>query len=318
MSILTEWPREAYDDRAFGGFDAAAADFSLGNARAMAWASKLAYETGNPAMMREIAAAWGFAVLEPFATAAAGGGRLGEPDTRGFVAAGRHATLLAFAGTDPLLLPNWITNLDIRKTGDNGQRIHAGFKRAAEAVRPFVESALARHHDGVRPLFVTGHSLGAALALLSALWLETGRRPALALRAVYAVGMPRVGDAGFAAACGAQLGSRLFRLVHGGDIVTGVPLAADSYRHVGRLLHCPSGGRFAAAPPPDDWSSNEPDLARALIGRLLSDVPAAPAVPWPASAEGLRGFLLRKLIDVIPSVLRDHLPDRYIAACAPE
>lgn len=315
MSALTEWPRDAYDDDAFGGFDPAAAALSPGNARAMAWAAKLAYETSHEARMRDIATSWGFAALEPFASPNTERGRLGEPATSGFVAAGPQATVVALAGTDPLLLPNWITNLDVRMVKEDRGRLHAGFRAAAVAAQPTLRSALERMHDRDRPLVLAGHSLGGALAVLTAQWLE--RELHLPVRGVYSLGMPRVGDGAFAEDCGGTLGDRIFRLVHGDDIVACVPFSAAGYRHVGRYLRCPSGGRFAAADLTRDWSSNEPDFGREFVEGLLrrSLDPAAP--PWPTRRTGLAGRLAAKLVEVLPIALRDHLPDRYIAACSP-
>ena len=315
MSALTEWPRDAYDDGAFDGFNPANAALSADNARAMAWAAKLAYETSHVQRMRDIAGSWGFGALEPFASSVAEAGRLGEPATRGFVATSPQATVIALAGTDPLLLPNWITNLDIRMVKDGRGGLHAGFRAAAVAVQPVLRPALGRMHECDRPLFLAGHSLGGALAVLIAQWLEQELQ--IAVRGVYSLGMPRVGDGTFAGECGRRLGDRIFRLVHGDDIVACVPFTAAGYRHVGRYLRCPSGGRFAAAALTPDWSSNEPDFGREFVEGLLrrSLDPAAP--PWPTQRTGLAGRLAAKLVEVLPVALRDHLPDRYIAACSP-
>lgn len=313
MSVLTEWPREAYDDGAFRDLDPAAG-FTLGNARAMAWAAKLAYETDHVARMRDIAAAWGLAALEPVTSPASDPGSLVDPDTRGFVATGPRATIVAVAGTDPLLLPNWITNLSIKVAPEERGGLHTGFRRAAVAAQPAVKAALDRLHRDDRPLLLVGHSLGGALAVLTARWLEQEGRT---VRGVYAFGMPRIGDRAFATDCGAQFGDRLYRLVHGDDVVASVPFTAvGGYRHVGRLLRCPSGGRFAAAALSADWSSNEPDFGRDVVNGLLRRPidPSAPA--WPAERTGLAGRVAAKLVEVLPAALRDHLPDRYIAACA--
>jgi alpha-beta hydrolase superfamily lysophospholipase len=65
------------------------------------------------------------------------------------------------------------------------------------------------------PLFLTGHSLGGALATLAA-----SRWPA---RACYTFGAPRVGDGAFAR----TLRAPLYRVVNGQDVVPRVPPASD-------------------------------------------------------------------------------------------
>ncbi|WP_437327545.1 lipase family protein [Sorangium sp. So ce381] len=83
---------------------------------------------------------------------------------------------------------------------------------------------------GMRPaqgkleaLFITGHSLGAAMAAHIAARLftdskygEIRQRP----RGVYTFGQPMIGDAGFAARAEELFGDRLFRFVYSNDIVT--------------------------------------------------------------------------------------------------
>jgi hypothetical protein len=72
-----------------------------------------------------------------------------------------------------------------------------------------------------KPLFITGHSLGGALAILCAQLLE---RNGITAQAVYTFGQPRVGDCKYAAAYNALLGAKTFRLVYENDLVPHVPL----------------------------------------------------------------------------------------------
>lgn len=313
MSIFTTLPRANYDDRAFDDFDPDADGFVLANARAMAWAAQLAYETETPDKMRDIAAAWGFGALEPLIVQLDTGGIVTVTDTRGFVAAGDQATIVGFSGTDPPVLANWITNFDATMTLHGRERIHAGFLRATLAVRPMLESALRRHHTSGRPLYVVGHSLGAALAVVAARLIAS--EGPLSVSGVYAFGMPRTGDKAFSEACGVLLGSRIYRLVHGDDIVPGVPFGLLGYRHVGRYLRCPSGASFAAEELRPDWSSNEPNLGRDAIDGLASELTSVPSWQWPTIALDPRDVLVKALIKRLPRQIRDHLPDRYIAAC---
>jgi len=80
-----------------------AAEFDLGTARATAWMSQLAYETAHPDKIATICEAWG--LRRPRIIASAPGLRLPAVSTRGIVAEGHGATILAFAGTDPWCRP---------------------------------------------------------------------------------------------------------------------------------------------------------------------------------------------------------------------
>ena len=311
MSVFTTLAREGYDDHAFDGFDADADGLVLANARAMAWATQLAYETETPDKMRDVAAAWGFGTLEPFIVQLAAKGIVAITDTRGFVATGDQATIIGFSGTDPPVLANWLTNVDVAMTLHGRERIHAGFLRATLAVLPTLESALRRLHTSGRPLYIVGHSLGAALAVVAARLIAS--EGALSVSAVYAFGMPRTGDKAFSDACGALLGSKIYRLVHGDDIVPGVPFGLLGYCHVGRYLRCPSGGTFTAAELTPDWSSNEPNLARDATRHPIVELTD---VLSRLGSTSLSDILVKALVKTLPRQIRDHLPDRYIGACA--
>ena len=201
MSFLTKLPRDRYRSDAFARFRVDHEGFNPGVARAMAWMSQLSYETDEPAKIADIAAKWAVTILP--------GGIISEevatplPKASTQVIVGNHdsATIITFAGTDPLVLADWITDFDLNIT-DAGTA--NGLAVAAEAVWPKVR-ALLQSAQARAPVVVTGHSLGGALAVLTA-----ARINALApgrVRAVYTFGMPRAGDPEFAAAYDQALGS---------------------------------------------------------------------------------------------------------------
>lgn len=146
--------------------------------------------------------------------------------TGAVVEAGDLATIIVFRGTQAL--GNWISNLDARiGPGPRGGRVHAGFAAALRQMSGDLAAAIA---GTPRPLLVTGHSLGGALATLAA--VEFGAD------ALWSFGAPRVGDAVF----GRTLGSTcITRVVNGNDPVTAVPPPGFPwrFRHTGRpfLLH---------------------------------------------------------------------------------
>ncbi|MES1149746.1 MAG: Mbeg1-like protein, partial [Bradyrhizobium guangdongense] len=159
MSILVELHPDRYDPNAFARFNPASSDFDLDVARAIMWMSQLAYETHVPDTITKVSGIWKLnarSFIQPVTST------LPLSDTRGVIAEKDGATIVAFAGTDPLLLPNWISDFHVDLLhGD----VHGGFEAAAAAVWDTVKDVLAPSNS---PVFITGHSLGAALAVLTA------------------------------------------------------------------------------------------------------------------------------------------------------
>src|SRR5689334_13163334 len=103
MSILVELPLELYNRSAFADFKPVS-DFNLGTARAMAWMSQLAYECAHPDKVAAVCDFWGLHGVQIVASAPTA--RLPLVRTRGVFAEGHGTTILAFAGTDPLVPAN--------------------------------------------------------------------------------------------------------------------------------------------------------------------------------------------------------------------
>ena len=101
-------------------------------------------------------------------------------------------------------------------------------------------------HDQVRdqriPLFVTGHSLGGAIATLTA-YHAVSHHPEIYL---YTFGSPRVVNKLLSRKITDTLKGRSFRCVHGDDIVPRVPPLLN-YTHVHELVYFdPAKGRVSA------------------------------------------------------------------------
>src|SRR5258708_4236266 len=106
MSFLVELPLELYDCDAFAAFKPRP-EYDLGTARALLWMSQLAYETAHPDKINSVCQRW---VLAHARVIAGTETKLSLTRTRGIVAEGCGATILAFAGTDPLVPANWFTD----------------------------------------------------------------------------------------------------------------------------------------------------------------------------------------------------------------
>jgi hypothetical protein len=148
-----------------------------------------------------------------------------------------------------LILPEGRIGTDFAAAGV-GARFHKGFLEAlADVWEPLyvaVDTALKAKE---RPLWVTGHSLGGALALLAAWRFQ---QQFLQVHEVCTFGAPMVGNEAAASAFKRELPGRIFRYVDVMDVVPKLPtisLIANSYTHclTEQLLGGPDGEDASAA-----------------------------------------------------------------------
>ena len=191
-----------------------------------------------------------------------------------------HAAILVFRGSEAATA-DWRVNLDTKLVPAVAGNVHLGFDSALSTIWDFSPERFggdslgeplrlflgARHGartsvvDGPdrvdpEPLYITGHSLGGALAMIAYVRAETDgcfhgeqiftpsacilHRPDepagwwIPVHAVYTFGAPRIGDSAFGFAAGAPVGEDdriIYRFVNGGDIVTDVPTSDHGYSH---------------------------------------------------------------------------------------
>ncbi len=182
--------------------------------------------------------------------------------------------VLTFRGTEELR--DWLHNIDVRPDDSVGVG-HApkGFVGALNEVWTPIHAKL-REITG--PIFYTGHSLGAALAVLAAARIEADRHP----RAVYTYGCPRCCDGTFATRH--PLRDRIHRVVNNRDMVTTVP---PGYVHTGELHYITSDHKLLTNPP-------------AAVVDHDKDV----------DDDSHKGLFHG---DVVPELLTDHAPVNYVA-----
>jgi hypothetical protein len=139
--------------------------------------------------------------------------------TRGFLGVCDTHAVLAFRGSDPVTLQTWLTDVVVRLVEREHYhgRVHLGFSSALKHTWNSIERLIDRV-DG-KPLFLTGHSMGGALAVLTACRLAKIDRPPTA---IYTFGSPRVGDRTFCA--GYTLPT--YRIVNRLDLVPEMPVAS--------------------------------------------------------------------------------------------
>lgn len=199
--------------------------FSTGNALACALASQAAYLAPEliPGVVID---KWKFADYR----------RINSEYIQGFVAAGEKFTLVAFQGSEAHVT-NWQDNLDagfVSGPFNEGDRLHRGFAQGLIHILPEVHSRLNDFHRPGTPLFLTGHSLGAALATLTAASFYVEGRP---VHSVYGFGSPRVGCRHFRKSYTSRDQGRTFRVVNQHDLVARTPPRFLRYRHVGLLRY---------------------------------------------------------------------------------
>ena len=131
-----------------------------------------------------------------------------------------------------LVVPEGRLGHDLSAAGV-GARFHKGFVDAiAEIWEPLVAAVETTLKSCDRPLWITGHSLGGALALLAA-WLF--KRRFLPVHEVCTFGAPMIGNREACAAFDREFAGCIFRYVNGRDPVPKLPtmsLVANEFLHV--------------------------------------------------------------------------------------
>lgn len=235
-----------------------------------------------------------------------------------------RVVILAYRGTEPGSLISWLTDIDVHpervalrlhRSADSYE-VHGGFYRNVRATRYAIVTALLRALEGhsvleaaepmphaLEALYVTGHSLGGAMAALLGTMLATERayRPIRAvLSGVYTFGQPMIGSPALAQSCdeSAFLRSRLIRYVYRHDVAPHLPPRdAGAFAHFGREYR--SNGEWP-------WSEARPSGQMRSMGGLLE----APLVLLARQFWLLRDLPFRYSLD-------DHGPQHYVAALTP-
>ncbi len=156
------------------------------------------------------------------------------PEAFGFVARNRTSGLVfvAYRGTESP--QDWIADFTFPQVPHPLGNVEEGFADVYDQTADSVAAAILRA-GGTPNVVVTGHSLGAALAVLAAAGIVASG--AAARTQLYSFAGPRVGDLAFAAGFNTRVASA-WRIVNTEDIVTTVPLATPALS-AGILPHNP-------------------------------------------------------------------------------
>jgi hypothetical protein len=225
-----------------------------------------------------------------------------------------RVVLLCYRGTEPANLGSWLGDADVGPDtitlGRDQLGVHAGFYRNVRATRAVVLQELTHALEGrslldpstrveypLEALFVTGHSLGGAMAVLFALsvagsadHLELQKR----IRAVYTFGQPMTLVEPIPE-CARQVGANMFRHILRRDVVPTLPPARwGHFAHVGHEYRY-SDGTWQRSETPVAQLQHIREIPHALLGYF------APGKPR----------------DTARFAARDHGPQHYIGALRP-
>lgn len=212
-----------------------------------------------------------------------------EKNTFAYLAIDPENLVLVFRGSEASDPADFFTNTKtIQKPFLGLGTAHLGFIEALDWVSDDLSNAI--EERGSRNLWLSGHSLGGALATLFAL------RESEKTRAVYTFGAPRIG--GFKLAQNADEKISLYRIVYDNDIIPRVP-SPPFYRHFGTTHFISSDHELIQNPPfAEKWESRRKGHVE-LIESLFKD-------HW-----------LEGDFKTIPSdYVVDHSPRRYVEALA--
>lgn len=225
------------------------------------------------------------------------------PSFTGFAASDDRAAYLVFRGTKLHLdsresflgtLQAWLTNLDYAQIEEGGSLVHRGYARELDAVGDALVEMARDHALGGKPVYLTGHSAGGALATLAARRLHAAGVP---VRAAVVFSAPRVGDRRFARTYPVPL----VRIEHRHDLIPHLPfppslarvvghglvdrvigafdwlapalgryrLAGTEYAHAGELFYDDGSEALYRVPPGQYWSRFGPILREELRADLL-------------------------------------------------
>jgi lipase (class 3) len=240
-----------------------------------------------------------------------------------------RVVILCFRGTEPQNIIQWLSNASTKQEPFLGWgRVHGGFPRSLMVLWPALKMllkgalggysvcsmrdidhlmhtcspkmpavTLQRLDKRMEALYITGHSLGGALAVLATAIISVD--PGLTaikeqLRGVYTYGQPMVGGKVFAKKFEQELGDMLFRHVYKADIVPRLPpVTMGSFQHFGREFTATDAG----------WVYQSKPVTQLLTVGLSTLVGA---LSWIKDQIPLLSWLR------VPISIEDHSPAHYL------
>jgi len=292
------------------------AGFNWYNALVAAECSHLAYEN-TKTIENFLKKAWEFDHVK----------FINADNTEAFIARQKNDLIISFRGTKGKA--DWLRNLKLRTVNDGGfGHVHRGFYEAYDVVKDGIRDAV--QMAGTSRVFLTGHSLGGAIAMIAAADLSViGYDDKI--NSIYTFGQPRTGKPDFRTYYNSMFKDKTFRFVYNDDIVPRLP---PGYKHCGGALCFDGSGEYLGGPTSlseailenlastdghaeiEFQLSNEaekPELSEGEFQKLQNNINKIGSSLPNRSDQGLTEELESAAEGIIPSIF-DHKMSNYIAA----
>ncbi|KAI9007560.1 Alpha/Beta hydrolase protein [Phycomyces nitens] len=195
---------------------------------------------------------------------------------------------------------NWIINLceqpRLRREGRD------------DKLSPFtgIDNTDTLRKPGKKRLYITGHSLGGALATIFLAKMMQSESPLLEhFAGLYTYGQPRVGDEEFSRVFSSQMSSKIFHHAYNNDIVARIPWWNDYYTPPGTLVFISADYNITFYPP--NPHTNDPVPVRPISFLHLSGLLNSSVIRR-LPKESILKVAFRVLF---PFFVNDHFPANY-------
>ncbi len=219
----------------------------------------------------------------------------------GYVAMIGDTAVVIFRGTNPPEIQDWFINLNNRSYKSVDGAVHAGFWASYETLHDQLVEVLRQRNP--KRIWVTGHSLGGALAVVCSYRLMKDEEREVA--GVMTFGQPRVGSPEFCNYMDWELRGRMVHFVNENDLVPRIP---PSFEHFGSLVWYTGGAIRRSRPPSlmtssgDDSKSDDefvelPAMSQQEFEKAKRDLNQPPKVQFSPDGQPLMQSNLRYIDD---------------------
>ena len=174
---------------------------------------------------------------------------ISRKDSQCFIVSNKNMIIISFRGTEKDETGDIFTDLDMSQSDAYGGKVHQGFMDAYRQLKSPLMAKIKEHRTHNQPIWLTGHSLGGALAVIAAMDLSEKK---FSVKGVYTFGQPRVGDAAFTSSYDKRFQGKSFRFVNKDDQVPELPPAKVklknkaylNYTHGDQVIYIASRNRM--------------------------------------------------------------------------